>query len=334
MLSTDYASADCFPQKDDPNRRIFRDAKLSTAIVTCEKSDSTTQQTAQIQTHVYPGNSFDDPVRDNTVRLADAGLLDPDNVPIPLVDKTNWAVCKKVHRGPYVQRLGEVNDFLVSRGEINQTIYRRFITVDESQAHLVKGVEVGRYHLRSTLSQGHREWFDEERFLASNRPRPAIEQRRIATQRITAVDERLRIVATVVDAPAYFADSTNSVVVRDSSPYRLDYLLGLLNSALFQWRFKITSSNNNVGTTELDSMPFRTIDFSDPEDMARYDRMVELVELMLGLHERLAGARIERERTVIGHQISATDRQIDRLVYEFYGLTNDEIRIVEEATAR
>jgi hypothetical protein len=68
--------------------------------------------------------------------------------------------------------------------------------------------------------------------------------------------------------------------------------------------------------------------------VARHDRMVELVERMVELYERLAGARIEREQTVIGAQISATDRQIDRLVYELYGLTEDEIRIVEEATAR
>jgi hypothetical protein len=32
-------------------------------------------------------------------------------------------------------------------------------------------------------------------------------------------------------------------------------------------------------------------------------------------------------------QIDATDRQIDRLVYELYGLTEEEIRIVEEATS-
>ena len=82
----------------------------------------------------------------------------------------------------------------------------------------------------------------------------------------------------------------------------------------------------------LEGIPIRTIDFSDPEDVARHDQMVELVEQMLGLHERLAGAKIERERTVIGHQISATDRQIDRLVYELYSLTDDEIRILEEAT--
>ena len=47
-----------------------------------------------------------------------------------------------------------------------------------------------------------------------------------------------------------------------------------------------------------------------------HERIVRLVERMLSLHERLAEARIELERTVIGHQVSATDRQIDRLLYE------------------
>lgn len=69
------------------------------------------------------------------------------------------------------------------------------------------------------------------------------------------------------------------------------------------------------------------------EDVSRHDRMTGLVERMLELHERLAGARIERERTVIQHQIEATDGQIDRLVYDLYGLTDEEIEIVEEATS-
>lgn len=37
---------------------------------------------------------------------------------------------------------------------------------------------------------------------------------------------------------------------------------------------------------------------------------------------------------MIGHQIPATDRRIDRLVYELYGLTGEEIEVVEEAVAR
>ncbi len=79
----------------------------------------------------------------------------------------------------------------------------------------------------------------------------------------------------------------------------------------------------------LVQLPLRTIDFSDPEDVVRHDRMVELVERMLSLHERLAAAKLNQEKTVIQHQINATDRQIDRLVYELYKLTEDEIEIVE-----
>ncbi len=82
----------------------------------------------------------------------------------------------------------------------------------------------------------------------------------------------------------------------------------------------------------IEQLPIRTIDFSDSEDVALHERMVELVEWMLALHERLAEARIERERTVIGYQIAATDKQIDRLVYELYALTEEEIKVVEEAT--
>jgi hypothetical protein len=58
-------------------------------------------------------------------------------------------------------------------------------------------------------------------------------------------------------------------------------------------------------------------------------RLVPLVERMLPLHERLAEARIESERTVIQHQIDATDQQIDRLVNDLYDLTDEEIEIVE-----
>ena len=80
------------------------------------------------------------------------------------------------------------------------------------------------------------------------------------------------------------------------------------------------------------SLSDRTIDFSNPEDAARHVKMVGLVERMLALHEKLAEAKIEREWTVIGHQISATDKQINNLVYELYGLTDEEVAIVEEST--
>ena len=62
--------------------------------------------------------------------------------------------------------------------------------------------------------------------------------------------------------------------------------------------------------------------------------MVELVERMLALHKQLAKATSPHDQSVLQGQIDATDRQIDQLVYDLYGLTAAEIRIVEEATVK
>ncbi len=77
-------------------------------------------------------------------------------------------------------------------------------------------------------------------------------------------------------------------------------------------------------------LPIRTIDFTNPADVARHDQMVALVERMLDLHKRLAAESVPHVKTVLQRQIDATDRQIDLLVYELYGLTEEEIAVVED----
>ncbi|MFH0980205.1 MAG: hypothetical protein V2A79_01535 [Planctomycetota bacterium] len=49
-------------------------------------------------------------------------------------------------------------------------------------------------------------------------------------------------------------------------------------------------------------------------------------------HQKVAAVRAPHDQEYLQRRTNAKDRQIDRLVYELYGLTDDEIRIVEEAT--
>jgi hypothetical protein len=91
---------------------------------------------------------------------------------------------------------------------------------------------------------------------------------------------------------------------------------------------------NQVTQATKDDFPQVTIEdilklpFPYPVDKSRHDRMVEMVEQMLALHKQLASAKTEHEKTALQRQIDATDKQIDELVYELYGLTEEEIRIV------
>ncbi|MCX6842449.1 MAG: hypothetical protein NTX53_09240 [candidate division WOR-3 bacterium] len=67
---------------------------------------------------------------------------------------------------------------------------------------------------------------------------------------------------------------------------------------------------------------------------ARHDRMVGLGEMMLKLHKDLPKAKTPHEQESLQRQIAATDRQIDTFVYELYGLTEEEVRIVEAVPTR
>jgi len=48
---------------------------------------------------------------------------------------------------------------------------------------------------------------------------------------------------------------------------------------------------------------------------------------MLELHKR--SPRLPQEKESLQREIESTDTMIDRLVYELYGLTEDEVKIVE-----
>ena len=53
---------------------------------------------------------------------------------------------------------------------------------------------------------------------------------------------------------------------------------------------------------------------------------------MLDMHRQLSSAGPDNERTLLARRIEATDRQIDKLVYELYGLREEKIELVETAS--
>lgn len=57
--------------------------------------------------------------------------------------------------------------------------------------------------------------------------------------------------------------------------------------------------------------------------------MVSLMDRIPPCRKQLPLARTPHEQTALQRQIEAPDRQIDALVYELYGLTEEEIGIVE-----
>lgn len=76
-------------------------------------------------------------------------------------------------------------------------------------------------------------------------------------------------------------------------------------------------------------LPIRTTNFSDGAEKQRHDELVALVDRMLDLHKMLVRSHFDSEREPIERQIATTDKKIDGLVYQLYGLTEEEVKIVE-----
>jgi len=139
------------------------------------------------------------------------------------------------------------------------------------------------------------------------------------------------------DTHGHFYKTGYGIILQDGIEESPLYVLGLLNThLLFRYLLHVGTTLRGgyvrFWTQFIEQLPIRIIDFSDPTDKARHDRMVELVETMLKLHKQLTALKTSHEKTAIQRQIDATDKQIEQLVYKLYSLTEEEIKIVEEAT--
>ncbi|MDO9550604.1 MAG: class I SAM-dependent methyltransferase [Methanoregula sp.] len=117
------------------------------------------------------------------------------------------------------------------------------------------------------------------------------------------------------------------------------FLLAVLNSRLSTFLLRVTAhevqENKRTPVWErIAALPIYTTDFDNSVDAERYDRMVALVKEMLELHKHLNHAKTDREKRLVTQEIESTNRQIDSLVYGLYGLTADEIAVVEEAIVK
>ena len=109
------------------------------------------------------------------------------------------------------------------------------------------------------------------------------------------------------------------------------YLLGIINSKFIAWYFRrkfqisVADTFPQIMIRDILNLPVPHCRDSDQ------DKVVKVVERMLYLHTKLADSKVPTDKTRIQRQIDATDKKIDKLVYDLYGLTEEEIKIVENS---
>lgn len=199
-----------------------------------------------------------------------------------------------------------------------------------NQIQTLKGDSIGRYELRKIY------WFD---FKKENITGRTTDKTKLgAKPKILLRKTGDRIIATY-DESGIFPEQSLYFLFNKNTELDVKFILGVLNSRLLTFYFRIKALTNKesiaqVKKVDLDQLPIPLLELSNPSSKARHDEMVSLVERMLDYRKRLPAVNTPQERMIIQRQIENTDRQIDNLVYDLYGLLPDERNIVEEATTK
>jgi hypothetical protein len=267
-----------FPQKDDDNNRVFKEAKLSTVIIIL----ATNSSTSLLPCVLHSGKDIDENSPKFNIRIDDIKKFDPSYLMIPLVSSDGMEILNKLYTNPKISAFA--NCIKVFVGEIDMTLDRDCVQEIESEHELIKGAYLQRYWQREQPKQGQREWINLDLFNQKYQKSSKLSlylQERIAFQGITGIDDNRRIKTTLVSAGFFLANSLNYVQILEISQINKIFILALLNSNFIEWRFRITSSNNNVNNYEIESLPIPKINFT-----TNSDRRQQGLENLINLYQQ------------------------------------------------
>jgi adenine-specific DNA-methyltransferase len=181
----------------------------------------------------------------------------------------------------------------------------------------LEGRDIDRYLIRSTSK------FLDYKPDEIHRPRsPRIFEatEKLLIQRITGGERPLK--AAYDNKQFYTKESINNLLLSKNCPYDIKFILALLNSRLLSWYYRIAFTNGstltvNLSKEYLSQLPIPRLELSNSDHRKKHDRIADLARQMI--------ENIDEE-TKANEKL---DREIDRAVYQLYGLTELDILILE-----
>ena len=200
------------------------------------------------------------------------------------------------------------------RGHDEQTIKNRIwhaeVRKDATFKKELQGKDVDRYQVK----WNGKTWISYGKWLAAPRDPKFFRSKRILIREITNPS----ILAAYTEDEYYNTPSIiNLVDFQDADPF---FLLGVLNSKLLSFYHIETSPKSKKGlfpkilVNDVRMLPIKTGDLESEKEIAQLARQIMI--------QKESGPE---------HDTSKLENKIDQLVYALYGLTPEEIKIVEDS---
>jgi hypothetical protein len=216
--------------------------------------------------------------------------------------------------------------------QIRKRVFHASRKISHEYMPELAGSDVGRYFIDRRKGQ----WIKYGPWLHDYRTMDWLSGPRVLIREI-AGPTKYRIQASYTEETYCNYKTILNVNPSDKTTVSMKYILGILNSRLLSFLYPYVASKlpdrsfPRLSVTDVRRLPIRPINNSNPADKTQHDKLVALVELMLQLHKHRQAAASDYERELLQRQIDATDPDIDTLVYKLYGLTAEEIAVIETA---
>lgn len=124
------------------------------------------------------------------------------------------------------------------------------------------------------------------------------------------------------------------VVPKINNEMNIKFLLGVLNSTFIgnYWTQNFSDLRQTfpkIKGSYLEKLPIPDINFKNEIQIQKYDEIIKHVELLLKLNAELPEAKLPEKIEQLKSRIAYSEDKINQLVYELYGLTEEEIKIIE-----
>ena len=196
----------------------------------------------------------------------------------------------------------------IVQGDLNLTTHAKRFSSKPTEVRLLRGRHIGRFNLKYDIAIEYcDQGFMQEQVKANQ------EGAYLISQEVTGTNDIRRLHFSLAEKlPIDFlcGHSVNKMQLQNQAHSKA--FLALLNSKFMDWFFRITSTNNHVQGYQLEKLPIPLMTATDREQLGR-----------------LASHIMQAKATNPAADTSALEAEIDRLVYQLYGLTTEEIAAVE-----
>jgi Alw26I/Eco31I/Esp3I family type II restriction m6 adenine DNA methyltransferase len=202
------------------------------------------------------------------VKLALVKQLFPEQMEIPFITETEWAVLKKISDKKKLKQIPAVRN---RRGELDLTLYKSYITDQETPYRLVRGNMISETGIENINDEFVAETFIQVK--SSDFVKNDFRRKRLVCQQVSNAGLKRRLKFVFCDETDILGNSCNYLSGDESVLSKLNLIL---NSSLLNWRFKITSTNNHINNYELAELPIADLNLID--ENYRYQSRQELDE--------------------------------------------------------